>query len=269
MRILFPTAFSMHAKHYFQYAIEMTRRFNGELIMMHTFLKSESRVATSMDLQQRGKMVIKELKEFVEKNLPEHFNIKISYLVKEKGPVQSILDAGKEKDIGLIVMGMKAKPAQGPAYIGSVAKEIMQKAECPVMVIPPSAKFTLIDRLVYAMDFQFRDLAAINDMQDWCKTMKAELTCVHVWEKGEKQKIIERNIGILAELYGEKEPKINMEVIKGDVIDEIIKYTKENEVDLLILGSHNRKFFERLFLTSTTMEIAKMADTPILVLKYE
>jgi nucleotide-binding universal stress UspA family protein len=269
MKILFPTAFSMYAKHYFQYAIEMAHRFNGDLIMMHTFPKSESRTSTKEKLQNRGELVIKQLKEFVAENIPPHYDINVSYHVKEAGPVNSILTTAKEKEIDLIVMGMKSKPEKGKGYIGEVTNEIMQRAVCPVLIVPPSAKFNYIDKLVYALDFDFRDLAVINELLYWCKILKAELKCVHILEQDEKPEISERNMGILNTTYNAVSPKVELEIVKGEVKEGIARYTQENEVDVLILAFRKRSILDRLFIPNTTKAIVKTVNTPILILKYE
>ena len=259
----------MYAKNYFQYAIELTHRFEGELIMMHTFMKSESRTNPQEKLQDRGQLVINQLKEFVGNNLPPHYDVKISYHVKYTGPVHSILATAKEKKVDLIVMGMKSKPEKGKGYIGAVTNEIMQQADCPVLIIPPSSSFTYVNKLVYALDFDFRDLAVINEMLHWCKVLKAELTCVHIWEKDENSEVIKRNMDILSTVYSSKKPNLKMEVVKGEVKEGIVKYTLENEVDLLILAFRKRSLLDRLFIPNTTKGIVKSVNTPVLILKYE
>lgn len=268
MKILFPTAFSLHAKQYFQFALELAHSFNAELILMHTFSKSEYRTTVTDDLKKRGRAAINDLKEFVAKNKSEHHDVHISYHVKEGGPVSAIKTAASEKGVDLIVMGMKATTGKGKSHIGAVAQEIMESGPCPVLVVPPTAKLTIIDRLVYAMAFEFKDLAAINELLRWCEVLKAQLSCVHVWEKGDKGATsIMRNVEVLKELYDHRNPGIKIEIIRGEVVKELSEFTKENEVDILVLSSHNRTFFEKLFLTNTTIEVAKIVDTPILILR--
>lgn len=55
-------------------------------------------------------------------------------------PAQGILGVAKEEDVDLIVMSSHGRTGLGRVLMGSVAEEVMRGAECPVMVVKPTAK---------------------------------------------------------------------------------------------------------------------------------
>jgi nucleotide-binding universal stress UspA family protein len=53
-------------------------------------------------------------------------------------------------------------------------------------------------------------------------------------------------------------------VLEGVPHKEIVKYLKENGIDLLIMGTHNKKGIEQLLLGSTTKSVYKEVSCPVL-----
>jgi nucleotide-binding universal stress UspA family protein len=51
---------------------------------------------------------------------------------------------------------------------------------------------------------------------------------------------------------------------KGKVVDALIQIIEERDIDLLVLGTHGRSGFERLFLGSVAEEIFRRAPCPVL-----
>lgn len=49
----------------------------------------------------------------------------------------------------------------------------------------------------------------------------------------------------------------------------IIDYAEENDVDLVVMGSHGRRGFRRLMLGSVTAEVVRSARRPVLVVRHE
>lgn len=53
-------------------------------------------------------------------------------------------------------------------------------------------------------------------------------------------------------------------VIRGDIVDSIIQYTKEQKGDLIILGTHGRKGLSKMWLGSVAERVIKKAPCPTL-----
>lgn len=55
-------------------------------------------------------------------------------------------------------------------------------------------------------------------------------------------------------------------VLEGVPHKEIVKYVNENVIDLLIMGTHNKKGIEQLLLESTTKKVYKEVSCPVLTI---
>lgn len=56
-------------------------------------------------------------------------------------------------------------------------------------------------------------------------------------------------------------------VSRGDVVDSIADYAKEEEMDLIIIGTHGAKGLERILLGSVAERVIKRCSCPALIFK--
>ena len=59
------------------------------------------------------------------------------------------------------------------------------------------------------------------------------------------------------------------EVLKGQPVDEILKYAKENQINMVVLPTHTRKGPEALFVGSVAERVTKRAHCPVLLVHPE
>jgi nucleotide-binding universal stress UspA family protein len=50
----------------------------------------------------------------------------------------------------------------------------------------------------------------------------------------------------------------------GDPAEEILRYAKENDIDLIVMGTHGRKGLDRVFFGSVAEKVVKQAPIPVL-----
>ncbi|AFV22237.1 protein of unknown function DUF1538 [Methanolobus psychrophilus R15] len=68
-----------------------------------------------------------------------HEEVKVdAIIIKDKKPVDAIIDFAAENDIDLIIMGTQGKTGVERALLGSVAENVVRYAKKPVLVIPSS-----------------------------------------------------------------------------------------------------------------------------------
>ena len=272
-KILFPTEFSAHAKNVFQYAVQFAHHFDAEIILLHVITDAELKILENQDLNDRGIMEIKQLALFAKKHIPAHYeNVNFTCLAEVGFPQEAILQIAKDEDVDLIVMGMQGSNSTLDKMLGSISTAIIKEADCPVLAIPSDAKFSGIDHLIYALDFEFRDLIAINLLKDWGKFLNADIHCLHVMEGDEDTEIVSRNIETLYEIYQNKKRKIGkvtFEVLTGELEQSIIDFTNELDVDIFVMATHKRSLVQGLLQQNTTVQIANEIQVPLLVLKID
>jgi len=62
-------------------------------------------------------------------------------------------------------------------------------------------------------------------------------------------------------------PKVFGKVITGYAAEEIINYAKENNVDLIVMGTHGRKGIDRILFGSVAEKVVKSSDIPVLTIR--
>jgi nucleotide-binding universal stress UspA family protein len=60
--------------------------------------------------------------------------------------------------------------------------------------------------------------------------------------------------------------KCGSKVAFGYVVDEIVQYAKDQEADMIIIGTHGKRAIEKILLGSVAERVIKKAHCPILVM---
>lgn len=261
--ILFPTDFSNYAAHAFPSALLLARRFGAKITILHAFGKPET--AYGMTNEEKAKMVAENLLAFgTEHTGPEDENVQLDYAAELGYPSEVIVKSALELEADIIVMGTSGS---SKALFGTTAINVLEKADCPVLVVPPAEDLTSkIERILFTTDFAFRDLLGINALKRWRLFFDAKLDVLHVLQKGEDELAAKINLAALKEVY-QNEEKISFQLTIGSVREEIERYIEQNDVDLLAMITHKRDFMGRLLDISVTKNVARNIHVPMLVMK--
>jgi nucleotide-binding universal stress UspA family protein len=75
---------------------------------------------------------------------------------------------------------------------------------------------------------------------------------------------LERAIGDLAQ----PEVRIRPEVAEGAPFEEIVRFAKERNVDLIVMGTHGHTGLAHLFLGSVAEKVVRRAPCPVLTVRH-
>jgi len=143
-KIVCPIDFSEFTDEILKYAVNITKKFNAELHLIHiipnlnyftpyeSFLTPENLVAIEKNIE---KEVEKDF-ERVTKNI----DVPLKKIVKTGVTFVEIIDYIKEEDIDLVVMGTHGRSGIEHILIGSVAEKVVRKSPCPVLTIRPRGR---------------------------------------------------------------------------------------------------------------------------------
>lgn len=93
-----------------------------------------------------------------------------------------------------------------------------------------------------------------------------------VWSKEVYEQL--EQMGYEADSYVEKAAKaagIEVEslVLKGNPAERILNFAEEQNVDMIVVGSHGRGGFERLVIGSVSEKVVRHAKVPVLVVRKQ
>ncbi len=196
-------------------------------------------------------------------------------------PADIILDEAK-KDYDLIVMGATERTVEAGHLFNPIVDYIVRVSPCPTLIVQAGEidQSWKADRILVPTNGSVAaknaaELAFFIAKPD----KKKEVLALHVVVPEErsiygvnaKQVQTKRKFGnemvselkTLGEAFGVKTAKM---VIEGKNPEEIItRVTKENAIDLIVIGTHVRPGSERLYLGPRVENILQMAKCPVIV----
>jgi nucleotide-binding universal stress UspA family protein len=156
-KILYATDLSPNSAYAFQYAVDLAKKFEGQIIMLHVFeqktLLDEAydelagRRVVKDPAKEASERIQKRLEEFKEKTLTDDArkDDRVASIEVVGGyPSDEILKKAKALGCDAIVMGNHGKGALSYTFLGSMAEKVLRHAKIPVIIVPlPEAKTAL------------------------------------------------------------------------------------------------------------------------------
>jgi len=138
-KILFPTDFSSKGDAALEYAADLARERHALLVIVHV---QEPPVMYGDGAYYYGQPEpdAELLRNMLQAVKPHDPTVACQYRFALGLPAAAIVSVAKEEDVDLIVMSSHGRTGLSRVLMGSVAEEVMRKAECPVMVVKPTAK---------------------------------------------------------------------------------------------------------------------------------
>jgi nucleotide-binding universal stress UspA family protein len=69
-----------------------------------------------------------------------------------------------------------------------------------------------------------------------------------------------------AESFGDVETVTDMRI--GSPYENVIEYAEENDIDLIVMGTHGRTGLDRYLLGSVTEKVVRMSDVPVVTVRH-
>lgn len=288
-RILYPTDFSEPAAHALPHAVELARRFEAQLTVLHI------RTLFQDDPSQPEYQFLNtgEYKEFLQEELKQVArsidDIRLdARLEMNASAAAGIVDSAGEEDIDLIVMGTRGRSGLAHFFLGSVAEKVVRHARCPVLTVDDEHEFEGeapgYSNILVAFDFSEHSRAALHHVETIRSRYDGRITVVFVIEQQlapsfytgwvqtvqhDIEEVTDQARRALSEEVGEREADqidLRVEVGTGDgrVAYEISRVASEIDADLVVAGSYGLSGVERFLLGSTTERLLRRSPCPVL-----
>jgi len=144
-RILYATDLSKNALHAFSYAVEFARRLGAMIVVLHviepasvTFGEQVKKMAEDREYESTIREITQRWQRFSESVDPELGCIGhiANVLVRVGQPVEEILNVAEQENCDMFVLGNHGKRVLKQALLGSVCREVLDRALKPVVIIP-------------------------------------------------------------------------------------------------------------------------------------
>lgn len=264
-KILFATDLSSTANNAFDYAIGLAKKLEAVIDIVHiykvnyedghyyapSYMKEVSLAKENWVLEQLTVLC---------KNIPNQ-------LIGKKQASQGlfvdreIIDLSYEGSYDLLIMGRKGTSNRIQRWLGNTTTRIMTQAACPVLVIPPKARFQVIEHITYATIFNTADLPAVEQLMSFAGRLNTSVQFLHI---NDKKEVVPTTDYIKMTNLPNK--YVAFSEVPGNSVEQgITYYLAHHPVDILALFIPKRGNLERLFHTSFTKKMVFLTDTPLLI----
>ncbi|MFT7343629.1 MAG: nucleotide-binding universal stress UspA family protein [Lentimonas sp.] len=121
------------------------------------------------------------------------------------------------------------------------------------------------DKIIVPIDFTSATKNALDYALQFINGNSSEIILLHILGQNEKEEAREKLEKLISE-YSDFECKISFEIIKGQVKNEIGRFSKSVDAGLIVMGTHDNSSFQKLFGTNA-MQVVSECKTPFIIIQ--
>jgi len=230
----------LHA-HYFEMPVYFS---SGQMELMKRELEQSRRLA-SEHLARQSQAAI---------------GASVEVIIVEKPPLEAILEAARELEVDLILMGTHGRRGAGRLLLGSVAERVLRESARPVMAIRQNWTPVPVRHVLCPLKDSEAGRTALEYAAQVAKASGARLLILHAAEEGAP--------AMECPLVGDEirqTCQVEESVTHGDAAHTILEATQNLKPDLIVMGSDRKPSFLGELFSSTTQKVMQASPAPILV----
>ena len=264
-KILIPTDFSHSSKNAFHYALQLYGNTVSRFDVVHIYHTSfDPSQPTVLDFSLGIDKIKKEnIDRFIE-DVPQPILNDLADKPDINGKVimgfaaEQLISLSKEYDV--IIMGTTGSHKLADKIFGTISLEVSRKAHCPVFLIPDNSKYISFKNIVYACDFEGVSPLILDKIVNFAQRFDAQVHFIHVSQS-------ESKLDISTSIQQLSYPiTYSTETIQADSVSEgLNNFVEDHNVELLIMATKKRNFWEQIIHRSITKKMAINSNVPLLV----
>lgn len=294
-QILHPTDLSSAAAPGLGYAVSLARWYSATLTVLHVVPTFD---AVQMPPEAIGELahlvypptretVVTEVRRTLNLDGLEGLDLRVVAEEGDAGPV--ILDHALALGANLIVMGTHGRRGFDRLLHGSVTERVLQRASCPVLTVPPHAapapEEAIFTRILCPIDFSPSSQQAYGFALDLASQSAGAVTALHVLEWMAEQEPApygpfsaadyhqhlvadaEKRLRTLVDADDHPWCEVTPVVASGRSHREILKTASDAGTNLIVMGAQGRGGMGLTMFGSTTQQVVRSAECPVLVVR--
>ncbi|THH40340.1 universal stress protein [Neolewinella litorea] len=172
----------------------------------------------------------------------------------------------ESKDYDLVVLGASGDSDVFEEVFGSIATEVAQHSQCPVLLVPREASFSNYRHILYASNSLSLSRKAVLKLMDFNDLFRARIHFVHVNDDNSEHR--REREKLFAPLFNNPDPEFAFEIVEvtaESVQQGLVDYLKANPVKLAVMVTQHRGFWQQLFHKSATKQMVLHPQVPVLI----
>jgi len=281
-KTLIPTDFTDEADQVLHYSLGLKDVGMREVVLIHVI---DSGQALMLPVTEKIQALIAE-KLADRAKIYEDNGIKVKTIMVEGEPVDKILEQAETDNISLIVTGSHGKRLLDEFLSGSVSEGLERKSDVPILMLrydilrkKQASELTemagrTFKKILLPHDFSPVSKRALNYARKLKSAGAEEIVLLHIVDsKRLETEQEERELLAINQrdtVSAEKEIKRSKIKTKsfcqvGDPLREILAKAEEEDVSLIVMGSHSKSIVKEWLLGSVSLNVIRTAGRPALI----
>ncbi len=189
---------------------------------------------------------------------------------------EAIQKAAVDEKVSLVVMGAQGKGLVEGILLGSVSTDVLRHGHTDLLIIRhkllkgPEARVekfcqNIFSRVIVTTDFSPAASGALSIAKGLQGVQ--EILLAHVISKGKGIDEAAKRLHLLRDDLAAQDRKVTVHVLEGHPADEILKLAAKQDASLIIMCSQGKSWSKQMRVGSTTFDVARRAECPILVIR--
>jgi nucleotide-binding universal stress UspA family protein len=279
-KILVPTDFSNCARDAYHTALNIAERIGAEVEVVYFYiLPIDNNLAEGREVLYTEKEFFNvteaKMNSFLYHDFYNNYEsnmavkVKITHKIEIGFAGEKIIQYSERPDIDFIVMGTSGESPNFARFFGSIASQVATDSHCPVLLIPANNRFAQYNNVLYSSNEYSMDKGTLSFIFDWANIFQSTLHFIHV--KNIDNTFDNYTSAKMYHFINEMNIDSEVEVVYETVVDYLLwrglyTYADTAKIDLMVIVTKHRSFFEKLIHNSLTSNISSDAHLPILVL---
>lgn len=279
--ILVLTDFTIRADHAAHYALKLAQKIKANLLLCNVYPTAPVKPVTthtawtSANYESFEEDSITDLSELagrlnkqLDKISKDEFRPVIEQCSKAGSLTGAINEIVASRHVLMAVVAMHDANGIFAFLAGDHTSEVIEKADCPVLVLPYQAPFKGFKKIAFATDLVHNGMDVLHSLYGITKYFDSEILITHV--AGDQFAEIEKE-NITKHFFTQDTvpihyPKIYYKAIQNKSVTAGLDWLTENtDIDLMVLVHRKRNFFQKIFESSVTQKLVDHLTKPMLV----
>lgn len=290
--ILLPRDFSSASDQALRHALQLARDTGATLHLLYASVLHEDPFAAvenkagSPDAEIRARLA----KAPDGRALTDLVDVETA-VVRDIAAGPAILNYADEQDIDVIVMGTHGRRGVRRMLLGSVAEEVVRRADCPVLTVRglpdgTSDPSVAVRSILVPIDFSIHSREALRSARELAAHFGARLDLLHIVEERLPPAYYVGGIGSIYDIDPDIEDKardkmksfyletggaavqeVAYHAEPGQPAKHIAEFAGEEDADLIVMSTHGLTGLEHFFMGSVAEKVVRRAPVPVFTIK--
>ena len=215
------------------------------------------------------KNIQKELKKLAADTYSKS-GVKTDFIVVHGKVYEEIQNAAKRLKSSMIIMGTNGGGKGLKRWIGSNALRVIREAPCPVITIKGKKHRTGCKRILLPLDLTRETKEKVTKAIDMANLYGSHIYLLSVLTTDDEFIVnkLHRQMQSVEEFIKQSDVSCSHEFVNGDdVEEEVLKYAKKINADLIMIMTQQDSKLKDMFIDSEAQEVINGSDIPVLSIR--